>query len=177
MEWVGIFDFGVKQPSDLKANFSFCQWLFWQGRQENKGVDIFPSATDFEMLFNILKKGYFKMMADTVEWVYYMFGVKAAGSFRSIKAVRVIINFFGWWEHQHAVQCKGLMFILFRYGRRVVFLVSVVVPTLSNLIQVFSPSWSFFCCIFFIIGIGQSSKYIAAFVLGTSIFLLICFIT
>lgn len=68
------------------------------------------------------------------------------------------------------------IFILFRYGRRVVFLASVVVPTLSNLIQAFSPSWSFFCCIFFIIGIGQSSKYIAAFVLGTSIFLLYDFL-
>ncbi|TNN39517.1 Solute carrier family 22 member 4 [Liparis tanakae] len=55
------------------------------------------------------------------------------------------------------------------YGRKIVLFVSLAVQTLSTLVQVFSPSWTVFCLMFFITGMGQISNFVAAFVLGTEI--------
>ncbi|KAL0994544.1 hypothetical protein UPYG_G00123780 [Umbra pygmaea] len=43
------------------------------------------------------------------------------------------------------------------------------VQTVSTLLQVFSSSWLVFCALFFVVGMGQISNYVAAFVLGTEI--------
>lgn len=45
--------------------------------------------------------------------------------------------------------------------------VTMAVQTVFTLIQVFSPSWAVFCAVFFVVGMGQISNYVAAFVLGT----------
>ncbi|XP_038564895.1 solute carrier family 22 member 5-like [Micropterus salmoides] len=56
-----------------------------------------------------------------------------------------------------------------RYGRKIVLFVTMAVQTVFTLIQVFSPSWPVFCAVFFVVGMGQISNYVAAFVLGTEI--------
>ncbi|XP_068591099.1 organic cation/carnitine transporter 2-like [Cebidichthys violaceus] len=56
-----------------------------------------------------------------------------------------------------------------RYGRKIVLFVTLAVQTLFTLFQAFSPSWTVFCAMFFVVGVGQISNYMAAFVLGTEI--------
>ncbi|KAM6906976.1 organic cation/carnitine transporter 2-like isoform 1-T2 [Xenentodon cancila] len=56
-----------------------------------------------------------------------------------------------------------------RYGRKLVMFVTIALQTVATFIQVFSPSWTVFCAVFFVVGMGQISNYVAAFVLGTEI--------
>ncbi|XP_029303920.1 solute carrier family 22 member 5-like [Cottoperca gobio] len=56
-----------------------------------------------------------------------------------------------------------------RYGRKIVLFVTMAVQTVFTFIQVFSPSWPVFCAVFFVVGLGQISNYVSAFVLGTEI--------
>ncbi|KAL4659724.1 solute carrier family 22 member 5-like [Arapaima gigas] len=56
-----------------------------------------------------------------------------------------------------------------RFGRKPVFFVTMAVQTLFTMIQVFSLSWEVFSILFFIVGLGQISNYVAAFVLGSEI--------
>ncbi|XP_076836672.1 organic cation/carnitine transporter 2-like isoform X1 [Brachyhypopomus gauderio] len=56
-----------------------------------------------------------------------------------------------------------------RFGRKIVLFLTMAVQTIFTLIQVFSPSWVIFCSLFFIVGMGQISNYVAAFVLGMEI--------
>ncbi|XP_069573571.1 organic cation/carnitine transporter 2-like [Brachyistius frenatus] len=56
-----------------------------------------------------------------------------------------------------------------RYGRKIVLFVTMAVQTVFTLIQVFSPSWAVFCALYFVVGMGQISNFVAAFVLGTEI--------
>ncbi|XP_034062381.1 solute carrier family 22 member 5-like isoform X3 [Gymnodraco acuticeps] len=54
-----------------------------------------------------------------------------------------------------------------RYGRKIVLFVTMAVQTVFTFIMVFAPSWPVFCALFFIVGMGHISNYVAAFVLGT----------
>ncbi|XP_030601584.1 solute carrier family 22 member 5 [Archocentrus centrarchus] len=56
-----------------------------------------------------------------------------------------------------------------RYGRKIVLFATLAIQTLFTLIQVFSPSWTVFCALFFVVGVGHISNYVAAFVLGAEI--------
>ncbi|MBN3283311.1 S22A5 protein, partial [Polyodon spathula] len=56
-----------------------------------------------------------------------------------------------------------------RYGRKVVLFGTMGVQTCFSVIQVLAPNWGAFCVLFFIVGMGQISNYVAAFVLGTEI--------
>uniref|UniRef100_A0A8C4S7S6 Solute carrier family 22 member 4 n=1 Tax=Erpetoichthys calabaricus TaxID=27687 RepID=A0A8C4S7S6_ERPCA len=56
-----------------------------------------------------------------------------------------------------------------RFGRKPVLFGTMAVQTAFSLIQVFSPNWELFCILFFIVGMGQISNYVTAFVLGTEI--------
>ncbi|KAI1883553.1 hypothetical protein AGOR_G00232770 [Albula goreensis] len=56
-----------------------------------------------------------------------------------------------------------------RFGRKVVLFITMAVQTIFSLLQVVSVSWEMYCLIFFIVGIGQISNYVAAFVLGTEL--------
>uniref|UniRef100_A0A4W3IUK6 Solute carrier family 22 member 5-like n=1 Tax=Callorhinchus milii TaxID=7868 RepID=A0A4W3IUK6_CALMI len=56
-----------------------------------------------------------------------------------------------------------------RYGRKNILFASMGVQAVFSLIQVASQSWEMFCVLFFLIGLGQISNYVAAFVLGTEL--------
>ncbi|XP_019903740.1 solute carrier family 22 member 5 isoform X2 [Esox lucius] len=55
------------------------------------------------------------------------------------------------------------------FGRKPVLFGTMVVQTLFTFVQVFTQSWEMFSVLFFIVGLGQISNYIAAFVLGSEI--------
>ncbi|XP_062392046.1 organic cation/carnitine transporter 2 [Sardina pilchardus] len=56
-----------------------------------------------------------------------------------------------------------------RFGRKMVLFSTMAVQTIFTLIQVFSPSWLWFCAFYFVVGMGQISNYVAAFILGMEI--------
>ncbi|KAG8439201.1 hypothetical protein GDO86_005427 [Hymenochirus boettgeri] len=56
-----------------------------------------------------------------------------------------------------------------RFGRKVVLFATMAVQTGFSIIQVFSINWEMFTILFLIIGIGQISNYVAAFILGAEI--------
>ncbi|XP_035291161.1 solute carrier family 22 member 5-like [Anguilla anguilla] len=56
-----------------------------------------------------------------------------------------------------------------RFGRKPILFITMAIQTLFTFSQVFSPSWEVFSVLFFIVGLGQISNYVAAFVLGTEI--------
>ncbi|KAJ8348034.1 hypothetical protein SKAU_G00266230 [Synaphobranchus kaupii] len=56
-----------------------------------------------------------------------------------------------------------------RFGRKPILFVTMAIQTLFTFFQVFSPSWEVFSVLFFIVGLGNISNYVAAFVLGTEI--------
>ncbi|KAJ1127169.1 hypothetical protein NDU88_005572 [Pleurodeles waltl] len=56
-----------------------------------------------------------------------------------------------------------------RYGRKLVLFVTMAVQTGFSFIQVFSTSWEMFSVFFLIVGMGQISNYVAAFILGAEI--------
>ncbi|XP_029439100.1 solute carrier family 22 member 4-like [Rhinatrema bivittatum] len=56
-----------------------------------------------------------------------------------------------------------------RFGRKVVLFATMAVQTGFSFIQVFSTSWEMFTVLFLIVGMGQISNYVAAFILGTEI--------
>ncbi|XP_049447055.1 solute carrier family 22 member 5-like isoform X1 [Epinephelus fuscoguttatus] len=54
-----------------------------------------------------------------------------------------------------------------RFGRKPVFFTTMALQTIFTFVQMFSPSWTVFSILLFISGLGQSSNYVAAFVLGS----------
>ncbi|XP_026226006.1 solute carrier family 22 member 5-like isoform X1 [Anabas testudineus] len=56
-----------------------------------------------------------------------------------------------------------------RFGRKPILFGMMAVQTFFTFVLIFSPSWTVFCILFFISGLGQTSNYVAAFVLGTEI--------
>ncbi|XP_078407126.1 organic cation/carnitine transporter 2-like isoform X1 [Cetorhinus maximus] len=55
------------------------------------------------------------------------------------------------------------------FGRKTVLFGTMAVQTGFNMLQVFSPNWEIFCLINFLIGFGQVSNYVAAYVLGSEL--------
>ncbi|XP_072368582.1 organic cation/carnitine transporter 2-like isoform X5 [Scyliorhinus torazame] len=53
-----------------------------------------------------------------------------------------------------------------RFGRKIVLFGTLAVQTGFGMLQVFSPNWEIFCILNFLIGLGQISNYVAAFILG-----------
>uniref|UniRef100_UPI00398EBCA9 organic cation/carnitine transporter 2-like n=1 Tax=Pristiophorus japonicus TaxID=55135 RepID=UPI00398EBCA9 len=56
-----------------------------------------------------------------------------------------------------------------RFGRKKVLFGTMAIQTGFNMLQVFSPNWEIFCLFNFLIGIGNISNYVAAFVLGSEL--------
>ncbi|XP_069100853.1 solute carrier family 22 member 4-like [Pleurodeles waltl] len=56
-----------------------------------------------------------------------------------------------------------------RFGRKLVLFATMAVQTGFSIVQVFSNSWEMFTIVFLIVGMGQISNYVAAFILGTEI--------
>ncbi|XP_067838663.1 organic cation/carnitine transporter 2-like [Heptranchias perlo] len=56
-----------------------------------------------------------------------------------------------------------------KYGRKVVLFGGIALQTILSFIQLASQSWEMFCILYFFIGVGDISNYVAAFVLGTEL--------
>ncbi|XP_078086930.1 organic cation/carnitine transporter 2-like isoform X2 [Mustelus asterias] len=56
-----------------------------------------------------------------------------------------------------------------RFGRKVVLFSTMAIQTGFSIIQAFSTSWEIFCFLNFLVGLGQISNYVAAFVLGSEV--------
>ncbi|KAJ8383078.1 hypothetical protein SKAU_G00038560 [Synaphobranchus kaupii] len=56
-----------------------------------------------------------------------------------------------------------------RFGRKSLLFLTMAVQTIFSLIQVASVNWEMFSILYFIIGMGQISNYIAAFILGNEL--------
>ncbi|XP_030359796.1 solute carrier family 22 member 5-like isoform X3 [Strigops habroptila] len=56
-----------------------------------------------------------------------------------------------------------------KFGRKNVLFATLAMQTGFSFIQVFSTSWEMFSVLFMLVGMGQISNYVAAFVLGTEI--------
>ncbi|XP_072256939.1 solute carrier family 22 member 4-like [Pyxicephalus adspersus] len=56
-----------------------------------------------------------------------------------------------------------------RFGRKKILFATMAVQTGFSIVQVFSTSWEMFAILFMIVGMGQISNYVAAFILGSEI--------
>ncbi|XP_025901384.1 solute carrier family 22 member 4-like, partial [Nothoprocta perdicaria] len=56
-----------------------------------------------------------------------------------------------------------------RFGRKSVLFSTMAVQTGFSFLQIFSTSWEMFTVLFLIVGMGQISNYVVAFILGTEI--------
>ncbi|XP_063301329.1 organic cation/carnitine transporter 2-like [Pelobates fuscus] len=56
-----------------------------------------------------------------------------------------------------------------RFGRKKVLFATMAVQTGFSIVQVFSVNWEMFTVLFVIVGMGQISNYVAAFILGAEI--------
>ncbi|KAM3844920.1 organic cation/carnitine transporter 2-like isoform 4-T4 [Vipera latastei] len=56
-----------------------------------------------------------------------------------------------------------------RFGRKNVLFITMGIQTAFSFLQIFSTSWEMFSVLFLIVGMGQISNYVAAFVLGAEI--------
>ncbi|XP_040261066.1 solute carrier family 22 member 5-like [Bufo bufo] len=56
-----------------------------------------------------------------------------------------------------------------RFGRKKVLFATMAVQTGFSIVQVFSVNWEMFTVLFLIVGMGQISNYVAAFILGAEI--------
>ncbi|XP_072368596.1 organic cation/carnitine transporter 2-like [Scyliorhinus torazame] len=56
-----------------------------------------------------------------------------------------------------------------RFGRKLVMFGTMAVQTVFSMLQAFSPNWKVFCLLNFLVGLGQISNLVAAFVLGSEL--------
>ncbi|XP_072486098.1 solute carrier family 22 member 4 isoform X1 [Notamacropus eugenii] len=56
-----------------------------------------------------------------------------------------------------------------RFGRKIILFVTMAVQTGFSFLQIFSINWEMFTVLFVIVGMGQISNYVVAFILGTEI--------
>uniref|UniRef100_A0A8C3V6L1 Major facilitator superfamily (MFS) profile domain-containing protein n=1 Tax=Catharus ustulatus TaxID=91951 RepID=A0A8C3V6L1_CATUS len=56
-----------------------------------------------------------------------------------------------------------------RFGRKNILFLTMAVQTGFSFLQIFSTSWEMFTVLFLIVGMGQISNYVVAFILGTEI--------
>ncbi|XP_070595400.1 solute carrier family 22 member 4 [Erythrolamprus reginae] len=56
-----------------------------------------------------------------------------------------------------------------KFGRKAILFATMGVQTSFSFLQIFSTSWEMFTVLFLIVGMGQISNYVVAFILGTEI--------
>ncbi|GCB61959.1 hypothetical protein scyTo_0014418, partial [Scyliorhinus torazame] len=56
-----------------------------------------------------------------------------------------------------------------RYGRKLVLFGTMAVQTGFSMLQTLSPNWEVFCFLNFLVGLGQISNWVSAFVLGSEL--------
>lgn len=65
----------------------------------------------------------------------------------------------------------SLNYVLFyRFGRKKVLFATMAVQTGFSFVQIFSTNWEMFTVLFAIVGMGQISNYVVAFILGRNDF-------
>lgn len=75
---------------------------------------------------------------------------------------------------QCVVTCPGHVSccaILRRFGRKSILFATMAVQTGFSFLQIFSVNWEMFTVLFVIVGVGQISNYVVAFILGRNGFL------
>ena len=60
--------------------------------------------------------------------------------------------------------------VFYRFGRKKVLFATMAVQTGFSFVQIFSTSWEMFTVLFVIVGMGQISNYVVAFILGRNDF-------
>lgn len=73
-----------------------------------------------------------------------------------------------------SVTCPGHVLccaILYRFGRKSILFATMAVQTAFSFLQIFSINWEMFTVLFVIVGMGQISNYVVAFILGRNGFL------
>lgn len=65
-----------------------------------------------------------------------------------------------------------LFFFPKRFGRKAILFATMGVQTGFSFLQIFSTSWEMFTVLFLIVGMGQISNYVVAFILGKIFFTL-----
>lgn len=56
--------------------------------------------------------------------------------------------------------------VLYRFGRKRILFATMAVQTGFSFLQIFSVNWEMFTVLFIIVGMGQISNYVVAFILG-----------
>lgn len=56
--------------------------------------------------------------------------------------------------------------MLYRFGRKTILFATMAVQTGFSFLQIFSINWEMFTVLFVIVGMGQISNYVVAFILG-----------
>lgn len=62
--------------------------------------------------------------------------------------------------------------VVHRFGRKSILFATMAVQTGFSFLQIFSINWEMFTVLFVIVGMGQISNYVVAFILGRNGFLL-----
>lgn len=60
--------------------------------------------------------------------------------------------------------------MFYRFGRKKVLFATMAVQTGFSFVQIFSTNWEMFTVLFAIVGMGQISNYVVAFILGRNDF-------
>lgn len=71
----------------------------------------------------------------------------------------------------HTLYCDCLapccvLCVLCRFGRKNILFATMAVQTGFSFLQIFSVNWEMFTVLFVIVGMGQISNYVVAFILG-----------
>lgn len=62
----------------------------------------------------------------------------------------------------YAMHCA----MFYRFGRKSILFATMAVQTGFSFLQIFSINWEMFTVLFVIVGMGQISNYVVAFILG-----------
>lgn len=65
------------------------------------------------------------------------------------------------------LQCYAMFY---RFGRKKILFATMAVQTGFSFVQIFSINWEMFTVLFAIVGMGQISNYVVAFILGRNDF-------
>lgn len=60
----------------------------------------------------------------------------------------------------------ALLYLYVRFGRKPVLFSAIAVLSVFSIAVAFAPSWPVFTVFYFLLGLGQITSYVVAFVLG-----------
>lgn len=65
--------------------------------------------------------------------------------------------------------CAMCCTMFYRFGRKSILFATMAVQTGFSFLQIFSINWEMFTVLFVIVGMGQISNYVVAFILGRNV--------